>query len=246
MTSYHEYVADERFMADYAEYQKRYATQIRESDRILIELVRGLRERRGPGLRLLDIGCSTGNLLLHLKNMVPGVELTGADMVESILEENCGNADLAGIAFEEMDLLAIDREAAFDVIVVNAVLYLLGDEELERAIASVSRALRPQGTLLVFDFYHPFGQELEILERTATHPDGLSLHFRPYSTAERMLRAHGFTTIDFRPFKIPIDLPRAERDDMIVSYTRKDANGEPLLFRGTLFQPWCHLVAEKA
>lgn len=245
MTSYHEYVADERFMAGYAEYQKRYATQVRESDRVLIEIVRGLNDRRGPGLRLLDIGCSTGNLLLHLRNVVPGLELTGGDMVATIIEENRRNPDLAGIAFEEMDLLAIDREAAFDLVIANAVLYLLGDDELDRAVASVSRALNPQGAFLVFDFYHPFGQELEIVERTASHPDGLALHFRSYATAERTFRAHGFTSVDFHPFRIPINLPQPEHDDEIVSYTRQDETGEPMLFRGTLFQPWCHLVAEK-
>lgn len=246
MTSYREYVADGEFMRGYAEYQKRYAQQVRESDKVLIALVRELAEGRGRPLRLLDAGCSTGNLLLHLKHAVPGLELVGGDLAADVLEECRRDPDLAGIGFEELDLLDLGFESGFDVVVANAVLYLLTEPELERAAASVSRALRPGGAFLAFDFFHPFEQELEILERSQTHPDGLALHFRPYGGAQAVLRAAGFERVEFRPFEIPIDLPRPERDDEIVSYTRRTHAGERLLFRGTLFQPWCHLVAQKA
>lgn len=77
---YHHYVGDETFLRDYNAYQKKYAGQIRESDKVLIQLVREIAERSGSleeRFRLLDIGCSTGNLLLHLKHAFPSMELTG-------------------------------------------------------------------------------------------------------------------------------------------------------------------------
>lgn len=241
---YREYVSDREFIRDYSEYQQRYAHQIRESDRVLIELLRPVAEAR-PGLTVLDVGCSTGNLLRHIRAAYPDARLTGADLTPEVLDACRADEGLAGIDFEVMDLLDLPP-LGVDVVVVNAVLYLLSDDEFRRALASAAQALRPGGTLLVFDFFHPFEQELELRETSRTHPAGLMLHFRSYGLARRALEEASFEAIRFQPFAIPIDLPRSEDDGEIVSYTRKDEQGDRLLFRGTLFQPWCHLIASRS
>ena len=46
--SYREYVADQRFLDEYNAYQGRYAQQMRESDKVLVGLVRKVVESRGP------------------------------------------------------------------------------------------------------------------------------------------------------------------------------------------------------
>jgi SAM-dependent methyltransferase len=238
--TYREYVADERFISDYSEYQRRYANTIRESDRVLIELVREV--TGGTPASLLDIGCSTGNLLRHLKQVVPEVGLTGGDLTPAVLDACRADPELEGVAFEVLDLLELPP-STFDVIVANAVLYLLRDGEYEEAAASVAQALRPGGTFLAFDFFHPFEQDLTIREASKTHPDGLTLHFRPYSRARAVFQEAGFAEVEFRPFAIPIDLERPEDDAEIISYTVPAADGTRQLFRGTLYQPWCHFVA---
>lgn len=240
---YKEYVADREFIDDYSAYQRRYAEQIRESDKTLIEIIRTLAADR-PGLSLLDVGCSTGNLLRHVKRLVPGLELTGGDLTAQILEQCRADPELAAINFEEMDLLSLP-ERDFDIVVANAVLYLLSGEEFDRAARSVAGALRQGGTFIAFDFFHPFEQQLEIKETSRTHARGLMLHFRSQAQAETVLGDAGFDEISFRPFRIGIDLPRPDDDGEIISYTRTAADGERLLFRGALFQPWCHLVARK-
>jgi SAM-dependent methyltransferase len=244
MTTYREYVEDEDFHRGYAEYQRRYATQPPERDKVTIELVRRLVAGR-TGVRLLDAGCSTGNLLLHLSRAVPGLELTGGELVDAVIEANRRNPDLAGTTFERLDVLDLPA-ARWDIVVVNAVFYLFPWGEFERALASVSRALVPGGSLVAFDFFHEWGQDLAIVERSETHPNGLALHLRPQRDVEPLLRRHGFERVEFRPFSIPIDLPRPERLEDMGSYTRRTEDGERLLFRGALFQPWCHLVATKA
>ena len=65
---------DHRFnylSTDYLEYQKRYATKIRESDKILIDMVNNCLSELEKEIKLLDIGASTGNFLLHLKKIIP-------------------------------------------------------------------------------------------------------------------------------------------------------------------------------
>lgn len=243
---YREYVTDQEFAEGYNAYQRRYAGTVRESDRVIIDLVRELVASRPPGsapTRLLDLGCSTGNLLGHLRREVPGLQMTGGDLMGSSLEECRANPSLEGIAFDEIDALAIGRTAAFDIVVVNAVFYMFSDADLEASLHSISDALAPGGALVVFDFFHPFDQDLAVLEKSPTHRNGLMLHFRPYAVMEAMLSRAELGGASYTPFSIPIDLPRPDRDDDISSYTVATAEGGRMLYRGALSQPWCHMVA---
>lgn len=246
--TYREYVSDERFLRDYNAYQTKYAQQMRESDKVLIDLVAQAAARhdrsKGP-LRLLDIGCSTGNLLLHLRRLLPDLALTGGDLAESSLAECRANPALAGVDFRMMNLLALPPDQAFDVVTINAVLYMMTDPEFCLAIESVASALAPGGTLIAFDFFHPFEQDLTIMEESRSHPDGLRLRFRPMSRASARLTEAGFEQPSYRPFTLPIDLPRNSDDGELITYTVGAGDGRRLPFRGTLFQPWCHLTAIK-
>lgn len=240
--TYREYVADDDFISEYSEYQKRYADTIRESDRVILDLVRT--ETTEAPVTLLDIGCSTGNLLRHLKRAFPSLALVGGDLTPSVLARCREDPELEGIEFAELDILDLPA-ARYDVVVANAVLYLLQDDEYARAAESVAASLRAGGTFIAFDFFHPFEQDLAIRETSRTHPEGLTLHFRPFSQARAVFERAGFDRVEFHPFEIPVDLERPTDDAEILSYTVPAADGRRLLYRGTLFQPWCHFVARK-
>lgn len=246
-TSYGHYVTDEAFLREYNAYQAKYAENVRESDKVLLRLVSDIVSRSSQRqLSLLDIGCSTGNLLLHLKRMFPGLSLTGADLAESSLRECRANPALEGIAFERLDMLDLPQDRGFDIIVANAVAVYFYWEEYERSLRSVAKALKPGGTYLAFEWLHPFEhQDIVITETTMGHPEGLRICFRPMKRVEGLLRKAGFSKIEFRPFDIPIELPMRGYDQEVFSYTVRSAEGRNLCFRGALSQPWCHLIAEK-
>ena len=73
---------DGAMLARYDDYQQRYRDSIRESDKVLIDLIR--EAAAGRPARLLDIGCSTGNLLRHIRRLVPGLDLHGGDLAASL------------------------------------------------------------------------------------------------------------------------------------------------------------------
>ncbi len=234
-TLFDTYPNDARHMKDYIAYQRRYVDNIRESDRVILEIVSRLEAEN-----LLDIGCSTGNLLRHIRQAFPKLTLTGGDNSDIQLDECRRDKSLAGIDFAKMDIRDLPSKA-FDIVIANAILYGFSNEEFEKCIISIRRSLRQGGHFIAFDFFHPFAQEIEIIEKSAGFPGGHPLHFRSFGHARSVLSAAGFDRVDFRPFEIAIDLKKPSPES-IVSYTIQQLNGPRLLFRGTLFQPWCHLI----
>jgi SAM-dependent methyltransferase len=246
--TFRDYVSDDTYMTLYNEYQNRYAARMRESDRVLIDLVRRVAAGRpadGNGVSVLDLGCSTGNLLLHLKANFQGLELFGGDVVKSAIEQCRSNPMLKGIQFNEMDIFELPLDRMYDIVVTNAVLWAFDDAQFPAALRNIGRLLTTDGTLLAFEQFHPFQQELSIVERSKYHPDGLTLYLRGYEVVRSAFAGAGFASVEFQPFNIPIDLPRPSDSSEINSYTVNTVDGARMSFRGALFQPWCHVVARK-
>jgi SAM-dependent methyltransferase len=246
--SYHHYVKNEPFHEKYIQYQQRYREQIRESDKVILKIIGELLAGpfQGRKVSCLDIGCSTGNLLFHLRRSFPEMELTGGDFAESQVESCRADKTLEGIHFEVMDMLNIGDQKRFDIVISNAVLYMFNDRQYSLSIKSVSRALSDDGRFLSFDFAHSYEQDLKITEKSKSHP------FRPYSKIRKVFEKSNFKNIEFKPFWIPIDLSKGSiyREvesgfEDLNSYTVKTETGDRLLFRGTLYQPWCHMIAHK-
>src|SRR6267154_1785391 len=114
--------------------------KIPERDKVMLGF---LAEKTGGQGELLDIGCSTGNLLLHIKRAFPKMKLAGGELAESSLTTARANPELAGVEFRTMDMLKIT--GTYDCITANAVTYLFEWPEYERAIQSIADALRPGG-----------------------------------------------------------------------------------------------------
>jgi len=246
--TFRDYAHDDAHMEFYSEYQRRYAETIRESDKTIIQLVRRIVDvdaREGTRPTLLDIGCSTGNLLLHLKHLLPNLDLHGGDIVPSIVAGCRRNPELAGIDFSEMDMLNLKSEERFDIIVANAALMFFDDHEFDLAIQNITAAIKKGGWFVAFDYFHPFEQEVCIVETSKLHPKGLKFHFRGYARVKSILEKAQLRNAQFTPFNIGISLVRTNDFTDITSYTVESVAQERMSFRGTLFQPWCHLVAQR-
>lgn len=244
--SYRDYIDNHTFFERYHEYQRKYAEEPRESDKTLARHVgEALAELGDLGrpARLLDIGCSTGNLLRLLKRLFPDLDLTGADLARESVDSCRADPGLAGIDFDVMDLLDLNPERTYDIIIANAVAVYFSHEEYSKAMRSVARSLAPGGVYIAFEWLHPYSQDLMIKETTSSHPDGLTIHFRPYGIVTPILQRAGFAEIRYHPFELPIDLPPPADPLGADSRTIRDETGHRLCFRGALYQPWCHLVA---
>jgi trans-aconitate methyltransferase len=242
MTTHEHYLANKRYFEEYAEYQGRYSAEPRFSDRKLIEIVR----RRGGGdaRRIVDLGCSTGNLLRHLRAAFPGAALLGIDRDANALAfAEKSNRDL-GIEFRTADVLDVQLDTKADVVVLNAVSFYFNEADFRRLFAAVAGNLRPGGLVVSFDWHHKYDhQSITMNETSKGHPDGVTYHIRPQRAVTDVLTTAGFADVRFDDFELPVDLPDTEPDAEIVSRTETTVSGKRLCFRGVFFQPWCHVSA---
>ncbi|HEV7399799.1 MAG TPA: class I SAM-dependent methyltransferase [Solirubrobacterales bacterium] len=135
----------------------------------LADLVKVLEGNGLQGRRLLDVGCGTGKSFMPMLRQ--GWDVTGCDISAAMLElarEKAGKA----VRLEVADMLELPRFGEFDLIwaLDDAINYLLGGKELERALAAMRANLAPTG-LLLFDVnellaYRTFFAETEVVERS--------------------------------------------------------------------------------
>lgn len=104
-----------------------------------------IRARQRPRLDLLDLGCGTGLMGVHL-GKIDG-KLIGVDLSPRMLEQARHHGFYTEL--KQGDLLAVLREtapASFDIVTANDVFIYVGD--LAAVIPACFKVLRPGGTLI--------------------------------------------------------------------------------------------------
>jgi ubiquinone/menaquinone biosynthesis C-methylase UbiE len=108
-----------------------------------------------PGQRVLDIGCGTGNLLLALGRVDPGVEIEGLDPDARALAKAARKAHRAGVAASWRPGYAQDlphADGSVDRVFSSLMLHHMPDDDDKDALlAEVRRVLRPDGLLVLAD-----------------------------------------------------------------------------------------------
>lgn len=106
-----------------------------------------------PGLRVLDLGCGTGELTLKLHEQLPGSRVTGVDASAEMLQR-AGQLARPGLEFRQG--LVEDVAGAWDLLFSHAVLHWVDDHP--RLIPRLLGLLAPGGQLAVqmpANYRHP-------------------------------------------------------------------------------------------
>jgi ubiquinone/menaquinone biosynthesis C-methylase UbiE len=144
------------------------------------------------GLRVLEIGCGTGNVTVRAKRAAPGADVIGSDPDPLALARAQRKArGLTGIRFERAYAQELPYEdGEFDLALSSMMLHHLDDDVKAGAAAELYRVLRPGGTLHIVD----------IGGQTTAH-DGLAARWmkhNPHAAGNlgdaipRLLRSVGF------------------------------------------------------
>jgi len=96
-----------------------------------------------PGERILDVGCGTGQLTEEITRF--GAEVVGIDSSAEMI--STAQKNFPQLRFEVADVTALSFDNEFDAVVSNAALHWVRDQPA--AIASIARALKPRGRLVL-------------------------------------------------------------------------------------------------
>jgi trans-aconitate 2-methyltransferase len=174
--------------------------------------------RARPGMRVLDLGCGTGEPTRDLHRRLGAAETLGLDSSDAMLAR-CRDFVEPGLRFEKGDLAAWESTAPWDLVFSNAALHWVpGHERLFERFTSM---LRPGGQLAVQvplsfdDPSHRCAEELAAEDPYRTALSGWAPHWPMLSPDgyAALLDGLGYVEQDVRVQVYPHRL--ASRDDVV-------------------------------
>jgi tRNA (cmo5U34)-methyltransferase len=132
-----------------------------------LEIIAEAAAATNPNARaLLDVGWGAGNYSLKVLERLKNLDVTLLDLSGPMLErahERLSQATTGSIRTIQGDIRQVELgEAQFDVIVASAVLHHLRSEPEWRAVfAKLHRALKPSGTVWIYDLIQHVMPEVE-------------------------------------------------------------------------------------
>jgi SAM-dependent methyltransferase len=110
------------------------------------------------GATVLDIGCGNGFSTLRLANDHPGQRFVGGDYASAMIARAREALEMADpetrnrVRFEEMDILSIGEDAAYDLVVSDRCLINLPSFDLQqKAVDQIASALTPGGVYVAVE-----------------------------------------------------------------------------------------------
>jgi SAM-dependent methyltransferase len=137
---------------------------------IIATIVQQIIAERDPGVRLLEVGCGTGNVLRMLRDVCPNGEVVGLDLFEAGLEHARGRCDCKLVPGDILQ--APFAPGSFDVIGMFDVLEHLPDDAA--ALRALHSLLAPGGSVVLTV---PAGRALW------SYFDEVAGHYRRYEPA---------------------------------------------------------------
>lgn len=135
------------------------------------------------GMRVLDIGCGTGNYSLALAKA--GLKVTGIDISPAMLEKARITVKARGlkVSFLEGDALQLPfRDNSFDAVISATALEFVPD--LDAALGEAYRVLKPGGRLVVGVIGRDSAWGRFYREKASLDPGSVFAHARLYSLKE--------------------------------------------------------------
>jgi cyclopropane fatty-acyl-phospholipid synthase-like methyltransferase len=176
---------------------------------MVIPSVPGLQERLNAGVKVLDVGCGAGHLMVQLAKDSPHCRFVGVEIDRFAVEdaqqylESEGVKDRVSVLLADAASMNYDRE--FDLVNMAVVLHEIEPGARRRSMANCYKALKGSGEIVIFDFGYP--ERLEDFRR-AEYATGVKDQFYevtwgsehlPRSARHQLLLELGFKDITTAP-----------------------------------------------
>ncbi|HET7665278.1 MAG TPA: class I SAM-dependent methyltransferase [Mycobacterium sp.] len=155
-------------------------------------------------LRVLEIGCGTGNVTLRAKRVAPGADVVGTDPDPLALARAQRKAGgLTGIRFERAYAQQLPfPDGEFDRVLSSMMLHHLDADAKAATAAEIHRVLRPGGALHVLDIGGPMTPHDGLAARRLLRNPHISGSLG--DAIPRLLRSAGFdsSVVASRPHRL--------------------------------------------
>ncbi|MBU4318007.1 MAG: class I SAM-dependent methyltransferase [Proteobacteria bacterium] len=129
----------------------------------ILEKYDTLKQFMNKGIRFIDIGCGSGNLIIELALAFPNSSFQGIDTDIHGLERAGSTSNTLGIhervSFEDLSAEELDCHEEFDVACMVATLHEILPADRPLSLKNIHRALKSGGRLILLDF--PYPEKLE-------------------------------------------------------------------------------------
>jgi len=126
---------------------------------MIIPSIPGLKERLDAGVKVLDVGCGAGHLMIQLAKDFPNCKFVGVEIDRFAVEdaqrymEDNGVEDRASVVLVDAASMGYDEE--FDLVNMAVVLHEIRPDTRRKSMANCYKALKNSGEIVIFDFAYP-------------------------------------------------------------------------------------------
>lgn len=171
-----------------------YAPFVKNLDRMYDEVCEQIAKDLNLQMQVLELACGTGQLTFRLADKVKSWEAT--DFSEKMIEEIRRKESRSGLQFSVQDATCLPYEKdTYDAVVISNALHIMPHPE--KALAEISRVLKPQGMLFAPTFVQSknigFRIRMRFLELFGFKT------FHKWTTGEfvQYIETHGFKVVEY-------------------------------------------------
>lgn len=147
---------------------------------------------------ILDLACGPGNVSGYLKRSKPGLEITGVDISEEMIE--IAKTRIKGGTFMVADICRVDFKTQFDCVVCAFAIPYLDHRESARVAGIIRQSMKPDG-----HFYLSFikGSKQGYEKQSFTDDDTLFIYYHSSEAVLKILDQQALSVTE----KFEIDYP---------------------------------------
>lgn len=126
-------------------------------------------------ISILDIGCSNGDFLFYLSNIIPHAELSGADVMPILLEKTREDFGKYNKEIPQTYLCDIEKgegmpKQQFDIVFMNGVIGIFDD--LKNPLKNFTSLINDSGVGYIWSGFNPYPIDILIKGRVVENNEG--------------------------------------------------------------------------
>lgn len=207
----------------------------KEYFKFLLKILRKNKITQRKGVKIIDIGCATGELIYYLKNRFKNADFYGLDVHPKLIKFAKKDPDLKDVNFSVGNIINPPRKNhlnKYDVVLFIAVHSIWDDIDIW--FSKLKKYGKKGSSIYIFGLFNsnPIDTFVKI-RRSSSKNKNLEPGWNLISinTYKNYFKKKGVKNYKFHPWEIKINLP-INKKDLMRSYTQKLSNNKYQLTSG--------------